>query len=209
MKRTFSGTESRDMLFDQPSKMQVTPGTRRLQDMSLYGRPVQDPHRQGVVWYITYLYQPLMSRAIQGVRARLVTQPAGGPSYITFCNQRDLEVLLGVARPGDYCRWLGRNYQAPSSDSWYGLSADVEDLRDDLFEYELHLRHHLQSQGYGHIPDNAQIHYTRYVVEDKDQYSEQEWLFLRDRDPNTGATPDLSFSGLMRRWTLHRRAVIR
>ena len=70
----------------------------------------------------------------------LMTKLEDAKGYVTFCNQRDLEVLLGMGIPGQRCAWLKDDYLEPSDPDWYGLCADADDLQDDLQERELLIR---------------------------------------------------------------------
>jgi len=80
-------------------------GTRMLE--STYGLDrvqIPDPKTPGRLWRVQGLYLPVHGRALGGLRAKLEDQKG----FITFCNQRDLEVILGLGAPGQYCPWSGR-----------------------------------------------------------------------------------------------------
>jgi hypothetical protein len=116
--------------------LDTVPGTRLLLDhFDLVGRLVLDPTDPRRDWRIHGFYAPLRARAIGGVRARLVDQKG----FVSFLNQRDLEVLLGLGQPGARCPWLGRSYVAPGHPDWIGPAADEDDLDDDLVERSLAL----------------------------------------------------------------------
>jgi hypothetical protein len=116
--------------------LETVPGTRLLVDhFDLVGRLVLDPTEPRRDWRIHGFYAPLGARAIGGIRARLVDQKG----FVSFLNQRDLEVLLGLGQPGARCGWLGRSYVAPDHPDWIGPCADDEDLADDLVERSLTL----------------------------------------------------------------------
>ena len=184
------------MITDQPARHQTVPGTRRLADnFGLVGYQVVDPLEPTRPWWITSFYSPLTSRAVQGIRARLQDQYG----FVTFCNQRDLETLLGIGEPATWCKWLGRNYQHRSSDNWAGLTCDYEDLRDDLYERELEWRHHYAQHGHNHLSGNPTI--ERRVHEDVNKDFEEYWVFIQDRKKDSGESPDLRFSSLLARWS--------
>jgi len=137
----------------------------------------------GRCWVITAFLTPSKRRAIGGVRARLVDDN----EFVTFCNQRDLEVLLGHGQPGTTCRWLRRRYVSPDDEEWIGFCADDEDLYDDLFIRELMLR----TDSYV-IPEGTSI--TRFVVTDPGIYMEETLVFLARNEP------DLRYETLGVRW---------
>jgi hypothetical protein len=117
-------------------RLDTVPGTRLLvAHFDLVGRAITDPVDPRRHWRIHGFSAPAPGRALGGVRARLVDQKG----FTSYLNQRDLEVLLGIGRPGSRCPWLGRDYVAPDHPAWIGLCADAEDLADDLDEHTLAL----------------------------------------------------------------------
>ena len=126
-----------------------------------------------------------------GLRAKLTDQKG----FVTFCNQRDLEVLIGLAEPGTFCPWARKYYVAPGDKDWYGLYMDDDDLEDDLHDREMLLR---AASPTGILLGNLEIarrlHLdTKYDVEELD-------MLLWDADPETGLTPDLRLETVERRW---------
>jgi hypothetical protein len=116
---------------------ETLPGTRMLYEhFGLVGKEIADPIEPRREWRIHAFYAPLRGRVLGGLRARVVDQKG----FTSFVNQRDLEVLLRVGRPGAMCPWLGKPYVAPGDPGWVGPSADDDDLEDDLRERELFLR---------------------------------------------------------------------
>ena len=112
-------------------------GTRMLaQFIGVEGRALQDPKEPWRWWTIQRFFGPIPGRRLSGIRAKL--EDTRG--FVTFCNQRDLEVLLGLGIPGQRCPWLKEDYLEPSDPDWYGMCADSEDLQDDLQERELFIR---------------------------------------------------------------------
>src|SRR6266545_5154734 len=96
-------------LAESRSMLRTIPGTRMLRDGTLVGLRFTDPFQQNRIWTIQGLYAPVAGRVLGGIRAKLVDQK----SFTSFCNQRDLEVLLKLGRPGNYCEWLGTDYVEP------------------------------------------------------------------------------------------------
>jgi hypothetical protein len=124
--------------FQKPSSVFETLGGRMLKEtFGLVGCQITDPHNPKRIWTITSIYAPIPNRQIGGIRAYVVDQKG----FVSFINQRDLEVLLGLGKPDEYCRWLGKDYVDPHNQSeWVGFMMDEEDLCDDLFSREQELR---------------------------------------------------------------------
>lgn len=168
-------------------------GTRILQqDFGLIGTILTDPYRRSRLWTIQALYGPVPGRSIGGIRAKLTDNKG----YISFLNQMDLEILLGLAQPGTKCRWSGKEYAGIDSKSFYGFCCDDDDLIDDLFDRELLLRGNSLS---GMLTENTQL-VRRIHYEDKVDFEELQML-LWDADPETGICPDLRIETLERRWS--------
>jgi hypothetical protein len=165
-------------------------GTRLLQEtFGLVGARIQDTIRPQRMWMLQAFYAPVQ-RALGGVRAKLIDQKG----FITFVNQRDLEILLGIAEPGSICPWSQKRYVAPDDRAWCGFCADEEDLRDDLHDRELFLR----VNSLTGILDNAEI--TRRLHLDDNHDVEELYILMWDADPETGLTPDLRIETVERRW---------
>lgn len=168
-------------------------GTRILQaDFGLIGACVRDPFEPYRVWRIHSLYAPTGHRAVDGIRAKLVDQK----EFVTFINQMDLEVLLGLGKPGSLCRWAGKKYAEPGDTSFYGMFVDDDDLADDLFDRELFQR---GLSPTGILPANTEI--IRRVHREEKVDVEELWLLLWDGDPETGISPDIRFETVERRWS--------
>lgn len=167
-------------------------GTRLLRnDFGLIGEPIEDPFIPQRIWTIQGVYAPVPGRALGGVRAKLTDQY----EFVTFCNQRDLEVLLGLGTPGRWCRWLGEEYVEPGERTWCGFCADAEDLRDDLYERELMLRHNIPGVLPAGLNVERRVH-TSFRTDYKELY-----LLLWDTDPETGMSPDPRVETISRRWS--------
>jgi len=180
-------------------KLETINGSRILNmHLGLIGHEIQDLHKDNRTWIIQTEYAPIPGRALGGIRVKLVDNKG----FISFLNQRDLEVLLEIAEPGEPCYWTGGDYPAPGSREWFGLCADEEDLEDDLFEQELLLR-----ADYPTLPTNLEL--TRRVHLGRGKDVEDLSILLYDMDPETGLSPDTRFSTLHRRWSrVEQRKVI-
>jgi len=148
----------------------------------LYG----DPRR---LWSIQSFLLPAPRRALGGLRAKLQDQKG----FVTFCNQRDLEVLLGLGSPNETCFWLGKKYVEPGDNSWVGFYVDEDDLRDDLYERELLIR-----CEYPLIPEGTTLNRLIHVEQGVDV--EETYLLLGDWDQDLGIAPDPRYETVQRRW---------
>lgn len=172
--------------------VQAIPGSRILQDsLGLIGATVEDPKEPERFWTIVNAYAPINGRMVGGIRVKL--EDTRG--FITFCNQRDLELILGLAKPGDICPWLNRDYPSFDEESFYGLCADEEDLRDDLYDRELELR----ATNTGVLQFGTEL-YRRVHLSRKNDHEEL-LMMTYDCDPETGYGPDPRLGTLSSRWT--------
>lgn len=182
--------------------LKTIPGSRMLiEPMGLIGASLVDGRVKDRVWTITNLFAPIERRTLGGIRAKLEDQKG----FISFCNQRDLELLLGLAKPGDMCPWTDRPYPDLHEREFYGICADDEDLKDDLYAFELALRAAMAASPeypdvipYGYCVDRR-VHLSlgRDVV---DRYT-----MLWDCDPATGLGPDPRFETIDQRWSRFER----
>jgi hypothetical protein len=173
------------------TQLPVNPETRMLEQnfvmsLGIVGLTVADPKEPWRHWTIQWLFAPIVGRKIGGLRARLMD----ARGFVTFCNQRDLETLLGVGPPGTRCRWMRDEYLEPRDPDWYGLCADEEDLRDDLFERELRLRYSTPDPC---VPLTQHVQLERYVHYDEGNDFSELFLLLHDSDT--------SFKNVGKRWT--------
>jgi hypothetical protein len=181
------------------TKLRTYIGTRLLiDDFGLVGASLKDPNEPSRIWKIQAVYAPIPKRSLGGVRTKLIDQY----SFITFCNQRDLEVLVGFGTPGRYCQWADQDYAEPGDRNWFGFCADEEDLLDDLHDRETLLR---QNYPTGILPRDSII--TRRVFTGTN--FEEEWDLLWDMDPDTGQCPDTRLQTLSRRWARISRDKVR
>lgn len=113
------------------------PGTRLLQEtFGIVGVQTYDPMDPRRIWTVQGLYAPVVGRVLGGVRAKVTDQKG----FVSFINQRDLELLLDLGSPGSYCYWLDQEYPEPGSRAWFGFCVDEDDLNDDMFDRELDIR---------------------------------------------------------------------
>ena len=151
---------------------------------------------EGRIWTVKRFFLPLTKgRGIRaGVRARVQDQFG----IISFCNQRDLELLLEVKKPGEWCWWLGDKYpQLHDAGNFYGLCADEVDLMDDLHLHEWELR---EQYHYGILPGG--LTYDRLVHKERGCDYQQRLMLMFDADRTTGVAPDNRFETLMHRWQI-------
>jgi len=170
----------------------VIPGTRMLAtDYGLTGAEIVDITNDQRTWTAVGFYAPVPERCLGGIRIKLLDQKG----FTTFCNQRDFEILLGIAKPGDFCKWTGKPYPHPhDDDDWFGLCMDLVDLQDDLFERELALRAETAA-----LPESSEI--LRRIHPNTTRDGEDYWILLRDHDMMTGVGPDTRIETLYDRWS--------
>jgi hypothetical protein len=168
--------------------------------LGIEGCQFVDPLDARRYWRVEGAYMPIPGRAIGGIRAKVRDQK----DFVSFCNQRDLEVLLGLARPGELCPWLDDDYVDVTEEAWVGLACDDTDLLDDLYEREWMLRSQLPLQII--TPDYEiarRVHLAHHAdVEDL-------FVLLADIEPETGAAPDVRFDTLEGRWMRAERKRVR
>ena len=182
--------------------LEVLPGSRMLRDalsLGVVGVAIDDPVHADRVWTVMNVYAPVAGRHLGGIRARLVDQK----DFVTFCNQRDLELLLGLAKPGQYCAWLDKDYPELSSLEFFGLCADEEDLDDDLLEREWIIRG-IQP---GVLPYGLEL--TRLVHLGGSRDYEEVNLMLGDYDRETGWGPDTRLETVRQRWAAQGKDKVR
>jgi len=172
-------------------QLSVFAGTRILTtDFGLVGTDIIDQANERRVWTVTSVYAPIPERCLGGVRVKLVDQKG----FVTFCNQRDFEVMLGMAKPGDFCRWTGREYPHPHDDAWIGFCVDKIDIQDDLYERELALRAENPI-----LPSPSDI--VQRIHPNMTRDYEEFWTLRGDYDFETGIGPDTRIETLYERWS--------
>jgi len=179
----------------------TVPGTRMLEEtLGVVGTRIRDLREQERIWEVQGLYLPIAGRALGGIRAKLLDQKG----FITFCNQRDFEVLLGLARPGTSIRWREDEYVGPGDRNWFGLCCDEDDLLDDLYERELFLRSGLPG---GLLVPGMETERRVHLSPGSD--CEELYIVTQDYDPVSGMFPDSRFETLERRWMRSERRKVR
>jgi hypothetical protein len=176
--------------------LKTIPGTRLLEDpLGLQGAYIMDYREPWRHWTVQWLLAPVPGRKLGGIRAKVMDHKG----FVSFINQRDLEVTLGHGKAGEWCQWLGEEYKSPDDLNWYGLCCDDEDLRDDLFERECWLRQqpHLKEQPY--LPSGLGV--TRRIHLDEGRDVEQLDTLLWDMDPVTRTCPDPRLETISKRWS--------
>jgi len=176
-----------------PNKVRLPtiPGTRILEeDFGLPGFQCLDALQPSRVWTLQYLCAPILRRRVGGVRAKFTDNKG----YVTFCNQRDLEVLIGLAKPGSKCHWADTEYVSMGEPDWFGLCTDDEDLDDDLLDRELRLREYYPEV----LPEGLQI--IRRIHDGGSADTEELLILLADMDRYTGYYPDPRLETIHNRW---------
>ncbi len=170
------------------------PGTYIIEDsLGIVGATVREPTNVVREWTIRALYAPIKGRLLGGFRAKLEDQKG----FITFCNQRDLEVLLDVASPGGYCVWLDSEYPEPGSHDWYGFCVDEQDLNDDLYDRELEAR----AQFPRDVVLQSGLSFDRRVHDGVNNDFIETMTLLWDINPETWVGPDPRRATVDQRWS--------
>ena len=171
--------------------------------LGIEGYSLQDPLDARRIWQIQSIYLPAPGRMIGGIRAKMRDQKG----FITFCNQRDLEVLMGYGVAGDFCPWLDGPYVDMDDPEWFGLCCDDDDLLDDLYEREWFLRGQLPDYNLGVITPDYSLQRRVHLSHHNDV--EDSFVMLGDIEPETLASPDTRFETLERRWMRAERRKVR
>jgi hypothetical protein len=177
--------------------LQVVPGTRILHNqLGLQNAEFEDPKQRNRTWRVSTVYSPAR-RALGGIRVKVVDDK----DFVSFINQRDFELLIGLAKPGDWCQWMDERYPGLNDhvEGWFGLTMDEFDLEDDLFERELIIR--AQQPGQPLQP----LELTRRIHLDHGSDHEQLDTLMWDADPETGLGPDPRLETLSSRWRMVER----
>lgn len=172
-------------------RLPTFPGTRLVSvELGVTGATVQDPWRPDRVWTVRGLYSPSEKRALGGLRVKL----EDNKSFITFCNQRDFEVLIGLGKPGSLCIWADEDYVSPKDDKWFGLCADESDLVDDLYDREMAKRAEIP----GVLPEGLEIWRRIHVSRGLDFLDYHILICDADQD---GYGPDPRIETIEHRWS--------
>lgn len=170
-------------------------GRLLLESFGVVGARIRDTQNFSRIWQVTHLFAPIPHRSLSGIRARLKDDKG----FISFLNQRDLEVSIGLVQPGDYCAWLHQDYVATNHRDWYGPCLDGEDLMDDLFLRETELRATQEEMtGSVYLPTGYELERRIHIATESDF---EELLYLRgDIDFETGSYPDVRMKTIEQRW---------
>lgn len=169
------------------------PGTHIIEEtFGVVGATFVDPNNHRREWTVQALYTPVPGLQVGGVRAKVYDTKG----FFSFCNQRDLEVLLNIASPGNYCHWLDKDYVDTDSPSWIGLCIDEQDLLDDLYDRELEARSMYPVDAV--LPTGLEFDRRVHSGEGND-YIER-LMLLNDLDVHSGASPDTRIETIERRW---------
>ena len=173
--------------------MAPIPGTHIIENtLGVLGASFYDLHRASRVWTVHALYTPIAGRAIGGLRAKVVDNKG----FVSFCNQRDLEVLLQLATPGGYCEWLDQDYVDSDDRDWFGLAVDSDDLLDDLYDRELEARAMCPPGTI--LPPG--LSFERLIHDGEDNDYAESMVLLNDAHPRSGIGPDLDMETIENRW---------
>lgn len=178
-------------IYDPAVDVFKTLGASRRVDsmMEVLDREFPCPSNARRIWRVTGVYAPTPQYRIGGIRLRIEDQK----KVASFINQRDAEVLLGLAKPGTFCQWHGGTYAKPGDPTWVGPTVTADDLADIVLDLETWARYSSHTRGQGlSIQSGRQFAVLLY---DGDTDQKQTWRFIGD------ATPlDFSLEGLAHRW---------
>lgn len=161
-------------------------------ELYIIGFTLTDYRMRERVWTVTAVYAPVLSRQLGGVRIKLTDQKG----VVTFCNQRDFEVMTEMAKPGDWCAWTGAKYPGPDDQDWIGFFMDETDLEDDLYERELALRaEHPKVM----LPQTSEI--WRRLHLGGQRIVEECWVLINDFAVDLGYGPDTRLETIPCRWS--------
>ena len=180
----------------------VVPGSRIVEGPAEYlvfvGRNFEDPKDVGRVWTVQHMYAPIPGTRLSGtpcvyLRARVLDQYG----FSSFINERDLELLLEVAKPGAYCPMTGGAYPGirDEQDGWHGFNMGLEEIEDDLQFLEMTV---VRPQNSGLVPYGAELIQRIHREEDID--IEKRWSAGCDWDPYTRQGPDGRIETIGYRW---------
>ena len=182
----------------------LKPGTRQLEaTFGIQGWRIPDLHDSERQWEVGPSFAPLYGRSLGGLRVQLTDQKG----FTTFCNQRDMEVLLGQGRPGQWCRWAEETYAAPGDERWVGLCCDEADVQDILYSNEQLLRDRapyspwLYPPGIPVGPIGVELRIHAEAGYDVEEYH----VLVLDHDPATGFGPDVRLETMHQRWARSER----
>jgi hypothetical protein len=163
------------------------------ESFGIIGQSFEDTLYSERNWTVYSLYAPVRGRALGGIRAKLVDEKG----FVTFCNQRDLEVLLDIVNVGSFCSWLSERYPGPGDRKWVGLCMDEEDLVDDLFDRECEIR--AMDPSVQILPPGLGLQRRLHLGDNNDCL--EDLTLISDIYLETGYGPDTRFETIERRWS--------
>ncbi len=182
-------------------KLKTYAGTRILRnDLNLLQKELKDPENTLRVWRIVGVYAPVRGRAVVGIRVKVVDKQG----IVSFVEQMQLEVLLGLVTPGTQCRWSGKTYQPAVHQLFHAFVMDDDDCMDDLLDREHILRAQYPD---GVIPDQTGL--IRQYQEEPGLMYRDTLELLTDGDVSTGMRPDYRLETISKRWLRQNRERLR
>ena len=165
-------------IYDPSVDVLKTLGASRRVDsmMEVLDMQFQCPSNVKRTWTVKGVYAPVPNYRIGGVRLLVEDQK----KVKSVVNQRDAELLLGLAKPGD--------------PTWVGLTVTADDLQDIIMDQEAWARYSSYSRGTG-LSIEAGRTFGLYLY-DGDVTTRQMWRFVGDSNPI-----DFSLEGMSQRWT--------
>lgn len=179
-------------IYDPSVDVLKTLGASRRVDsmMEVLDMQFQCPSNVKRAWTVKGVYAPVPNYRIGGVRLLVEDQK----KVKSVVNQRDAELLLGLAKPGAHCHWHDGPYAKPGDPTWVGLTVTADDLQDIIMDQEAWARYSSYSRGTG-LSIEAGRTFGLYLY-DGDVTTRQMWRFVGDSNPI-----DFSLEGMSQRWT--------
>ena len=162
------------------------------------GKSVRDPDNKSRLWTVRDAFAPEEDVAAGnslGVRFRCID----ARGFVTFINQRDLEVLLGYGKPGERIPWSDNRYYVSvfSEAHWVGFQVQKWDSLNDLHLRETAIR---IDRGYGNAPIPMGATITRLIHMRDGQDLEVKFTCVGNADRHSGYGPDTQFGSVEYRW---------
>jgi len=164
--------------------------------LDYFNLPFADPTSRGRQWIVRNAFAVDPSYVEMGLRLRVFDTR---DELCSFINQRDLEVLLGLARPDHQIPWApSQRFYAPGAHGFVGLYLDEVELEDDLFLRECVLRCITFRCQPTPIPKGTAI--TRALYDSQMQEYQEVLHCVGDCNPVSGWGPDPERASVKTRW---------